>query len=104
MLEIAVNAHSKLGQLDTMMRGPPQYFAVMKHTRSGMSRVSRINFEDENIKEGTGKETMVSEIGYLVLAKSSDFTKRGMITRRRGRHSARRRWRHEEGAQDNHVP
>ena len=80
VLEIAVDAHNKLGQLDMMMRGPPHYYAVMNHTRSEMSKASGISFEDGNTREGTGKETMVPEIGYLVLVKSSDFTKRGMIT------------------------
>ena len=88
VLEIAVDAHNKLGQLDMMMRVPPQYYAVRNHTRSEMSRASGISFEDENIRKGTGKETMGPEIGYLVLVKSSDFTKRGMITEIHGEGAA----------------
>ena len=41
-------------------------------------RLQMISFVKGNIREGTGKKTIVAEVGDLVLVKTSDFTKRGM--------------------------
>ena len=54
-----------------------QYYAVMNHTRNEMLRANLVSFVKGNIKEGTGKKTIVAEVGDLVLVKTSDFTKRG---------------------------
>ena len=69
---------SKLGQLDKMMKGLSQYYAVINHARNEMLRANLISFVKGNIREGTGKKTIVAEVGDLVLVKTSDFTKRGM--------------------------
>ena len=69
---------SKLGQLDKMMKGLSQYYAVINHARNEMLRANLISFVKGNIREGTGKRTIVAEVGDLVLIKTSDFTKRGI--------------------------
>ena len=82
---------SKLGELDRMMRGLSQYFAIMNHARNEMLRANLISFVKANIKEGTGKRTITAEVGDLVLIKTSDFTKRGtygVITKIHGEGSA----------------
>ena len=60
------------------MRGLPQYFAIVNHTRNEMLRANLISFMKANIKEGKGKRTITAEVGDLVLVKTSDFTKRGL--------------------------
>ena len=69
---------SKLGELDKMMRGLAQYHSVVNHMRNEMLRANLISFVKGNIKEGTGKKTIVALEGDLVLVKTSDFTKRGI--------------------------
>ena len=68
---------SKLGELDRMMKGLSQYYPVMNHTRNEMLRANLVSFVKGNIREGTGKKTIVAEVGDLVLVKTLDFTKRG---------------------------
>ena len=69
---------SKLGELDKMMRGLAQYYSVVNHMQNEMLRTNLISFVKGNIKEGTGKKTIVAQEGDLVLIKASDFTKRGI--------------------------
>ena len=43
---------SKLGELDRMIKGLAQYYAIVNHMRNKMLRANLISFVKANIKEG----------------------------------------------------
>ena len=53
-----------------------KYYGVVNHMRNEMLRANLISFVKGNIKEGTGKKTIIAQVGDLVLIKTLDFTKR----------------------------
>ena len=77
MIVIEVTA-SKLEELDAMIKGISQYFAVINHVRNEILKTNLISFVKGNLKEGTGKIIIKAEVGDLCLIKTPDYTKRGI--------------------------